>query len=71
MLIVGLDLAGVESRPTGLCILRDMQAETSLVYADEEILTKIKEINPRIVAINAPLSLPPGRKSLEKERVHT
>jgi predicted nuclease with RNAse H fold len=47
-------------------MLRDMQAETSLVYADEEILTKIREINPRLVAIDAPLSLPPGRKSLEE-----
>jgi len=59
-------LAGVESRPTGLCILRDMQAETSLVYADGEILTKIREINPRVVAIDAPLILPPGLNSLEE-----
>ena len=66
MPIVGLDLAGVESRPTGLCILIDMQAETFLVYADGEILTKIREINPRVVAIDAPLSLPPGRNSLEE-----
>jgi predicted nuclease with RNAse H fold len=66
MTIVGLDLAGVESRPTGFCILADMKAETSLVYTDEEILAKIRESNPRVVAIDAPLSLPPGRKSLEE-----
>ena len=66
MSIVGLDLAGVESRPTGFCILGDMKAETSLVYTDEEILAKIRESNPRVVAIDAPLSLPPGRKSLEE-----
>ena len=28
--------------------------------------TKIREINPRVVAIDAPLSLPPGRNSLEE-----
>jgi len=66
MSIFGLDLAGVESRPTGFCILRDMKAETSLVYSDEEILSKIRKIKPLVVAIDAPLSLPPGRKSLEE-----
>jgi hypothetical protein len=66
MLIVGLDLAGVESRPTGFCVLADMKAETSLIYADKEILGKIRESQPSVVAIDAPLSLPPGRKSLEE-----
>jgi predicted nuclease with RNAse H fold len=66
MLIVGLDLAGVESRPTGFCVLADMKAETSLIYTDKEILGKIKETRPSVVAIDAPLSLPPGRKSLEE-----
>ena len=66
MSILGLDLAGVESRPTGFCILKDMKAETSLAYTDEEILSKIRKINPLVVAIDAPLSLPPGRKSLEE-----
>ena len=66
MSIVGLDLAGVESRPTGFCILGDMKTDTSLVYTDNEILAKIRENNPRVVAIDAPLSLPPGRKPLEE-----
>jgi len=66
MLVVGLDLAGVESRPTGLCLLSGMKAETSLVYTDKEILKRIDEIKPRIVAIDAPLSLPEGRESIEQ-----
>ncbi len=66
MSIVGLDLAGVENRPTGFCILGDMKVETALVYTDKEILAKIRESNPRVVAIDAPLSLPPGRKSIEE-----
>jgi predicted nuclease with RNAse H fold len=64
--IVGLDLAGVESRPTGFCVLSCMTAKTSLIYKDKEILVKIRENNPRIVAIDAPLSLPPGRTSIEE-----
>jgi hypothetical protein len=66
MSVVGLDLAGVENRPSGLCILRNMEAETSLVYKDEEVLERIMEIKPKVVAIDAPLSLPPGRKSVEQ-----
>lgn len=66
MSIVGLDLAGVETRPTGLCILEDMKAKTLLVFSDEEIVSKTKEVNPRVVAVDAPLSLPPGRKSIEE-----
>lgn len=66
MSIVGLDLAGVESRPTGLCVLKDLKAETSLVYKDEEILRRIEEIKPTIVAIDAPLSLPAGREFVEQ-----
>ena len=66
MLIVGLDLAGVEGRPTGFCMLADMKAETFLIYTDKKILGKIKESRPSVVAIDAPLSLPPGRKSVEE-----
>src|SRR3990170_1377120 len=71
MSIVGLDLAGVEHRPSGLCIFNEMEAETSLVYTDKEILKKIAAIKPIVIAIDAPLSLPAGRKSIEqKTSVH-
>jgi predicted nuclease with RNAse H fold len=66
MSIIGLDLAGVETRPTGYCKLLDMKVETSLIYTDKEILSKIRRLCPKVVAIDAPLSLPPGRKSLEE-----
>ncbi len=66
MSIIGLDLAGVETRPTGYCKLSGNEVETSIIYTDAEILFKVKEINPKIVAIDAPLSLPPGRKSLNQ-----
>jgi predicted nuclease with RNAse H fold len=66
MIIVGLDLAGVHSRPTGLCILRDVKAETFLVHEDGEIIGRIEEIRPDLIAVDAPLSLPEGRASIEE-----
>jgi predicted nuclease with RNAse H fold len=67
MSVVGLDLAGVETRPTGFCVLKGMKAETCLVYTDDEILTKTQEAAPQVIGIDAPLSLPPGRESIEQK----
>ena len=67
MKAVGIDLAGVETRPTGMCIMDGtMQARTCLLYTDAEILEKTLAIQPDVVAVDAPLALPRGRKSLEK-----
>ncbi len=40
MVVVGLDLAGVETRPTGLCVLDGLKAETCHVYTDKELLVR-------------------------------
>jgi hypothetical protein len=66
MPIVGLDLAGVESRPSGFCVLDGMYAKSRLLYTDEEITRRMREVKPEIIAVDAPLSLPPGRKSIEE-----
>ena len=65
MIAVGLDLAGAETRATGFCKLTEWQADTGVLYADKEILLKIEESNPKVIAVDAPLSLPPGRESIE------
>src|SRR5512139_1233661 len=71
MIVVGLDLAGVETRPSGFCKLDGLQTETCGVYTDQEILTKVQTVLPDVVAIDAPLSLPPGRSTIdEKTSVH-
>ncbi len=62
--VVGLDLAGVETRPTGLCLLRNLRAETALVYTDDEIVDRVTAAQPALITVDAPLSLPPGRHSL-------
>jgi hypothetical protein len=64
--VVGVDLAGVESRPTGVCLLIDCTARTMVLYRDAELTGFVREQGPRVVAIDAPLSLPRGRRSLSQ-----
>lgn len=67
MRVVGIDLAGVETKPTGFCVLdKKLNVKTCVVYKDKEIVKKILEIKPAVVAVDAPLALPKGRKSLEE-----
>jgi uncharacterized protein len=62
--VVGVDLAGSVRRPTGICILRGLKAETHVAFGDEEILTWVSRARPAIVPIDAPLSLPDGRSTI-------
>lgn len=67
MKAVGIDLAGVESRPTGLCRMDGkLLASTCLLYTDDETIRKTVEYRPDVVAIDAPLALPRGRESLKE-----
>jgi predicted nuclease with RNAse H fold len=61
---VGIDLAGSPKRPTGLCVLRDLSAETRVVFSDEEILDYVRNARPALIPIDAPLSLPKGRRTI-------
>lgn len=63
--IVGLDLAGSPSRPTGFCLIRQKTVFTSVIFSDQEITQEVGKAGARIVAIDAPLSLPPGRRHIE------
>ena len=63
-MVVGVDLAGSPHRATGVCILQGMTARTHIAFADEEILSWIDQARPTIVPIDAPLSLPGGRKTI-------
>lgn len=62
---VGIDLAGSPMRRTGFCRLGGGCAETAIVFSDEEILAAVRRSSPGVVSIDAPLSLPRGRLSLE------
>lgn len=69
-MIIGLDLAGVETRPTGFATLENNNINTSVLYTNEEIINHVKKHKPRLIAIDAPLSLPLGRKSINKRGPH-
>jgi predicted nuclease with RNAse H fold len=72
MKILGIDLAGSEKRKTGICILNEkLIANSFFVFEDKEILNLIEKEKPDLIAVDAPLSLPKGRKSLkEKSKIH-
>lgn len=62
--VMGIDLAGVETNPTGVCVLRGNEVETCHLLTDTEILRFTDEIRPFLIGIDAPLSLPRGRRSI-------
>ena len=64
LVVVGIDLAGSPKRPTGLCMLHDLTAETCVALSDDDILDFVREVRPALVPINAPLSLPNGRLTI-------
>jgi len=69
--MLGIDLAGVAHRPTGMCVLRDWDAKTFLSYENSSIVESAMRESPAVIAIDAPLNLPPGRKSMEdRNSVH-
>lgn len=55
---IGIDLAGLEKNPTGFAVISAKNINCEIVFRDEDILKKITNENPRIVAIDAPLSMP-------------
>lgn len=64
LVVVGIDLAGSPRRPTGLCFLRGLRADTSVAFNDEEIINVVRSAQPDLVPIDAPLSLPKGRQTI-------
>ena len=65
LVVAGIDLAGSPARPTGVCILTGDRARTQLAFDDAEILDHIRAAGPDLVPIDAPLSLPPGRREID------
>ena len=62
---LGIDLAGVPTRPTGICVLKGMEARTSIAHTDDEILQIAENLKPSVITIDAPLTLPPGRQTID------
>jgi uncharacterized protein len=64
--VVGLDLAGSPGRDTGYCVYRRPQKLTASILGDDRsIEAAVNEVGPELVVIDAPLSLPRGRATIE------
>jgi predicted nuclease with RNAse H fold len=59
MKIIGIDLAGSPKNETGFCILDVTNdgkiVKTSILHSNSEIMEKLKEASPDIIAVDAPL----------------
>jgi len=57
MNFLGVDLAGSSKNPTGICVFTPPNLiETEILYLDSEILEKVENSKPEVIAIDAPLS---------------
>jgi hypothetical protein len=65
--VVGLDLAGSPHRPSGFCRLSGRGGATQELFDDSEIFEAITRAEPKLIAIDAPLTLPRGRHCLEDD----
>lgn len=70
--IMGVDLAGKTSNPTGISVLditknERIKTHLSTLFSDEEILKFVNLMHPSLIVVDAPLSLPKGRCCLEKD----
>jgi predicted nuclease with RNAse H fold len=64
-LVVGIDLTGLERRPSGICVLDGRDANLSLVSSDREITRLAEVVGPAIISIDSSLGLPAGRCCVE------
>jgi len=62
--VLGIDLAGSEKRPTGVAFKEKVGVRCSLLFEDCEIIEFSKPFTH--IFVDAPLSLPLGRRSLEE-----
>lgn len=59
--IVGIDLTGSESRPSGWCVIENGTAITRRIGSDEELIQATMLTKPDLISVDSPLSLPKGR----------
>ena len=62
--VVGIDLTGSESRPSGWCALRGPVASTRMIASDDELIEAIVDADAHLVSIDSPLTLPAGRRAV-------
>lgn len=61
---VGIDLTSNEKKASGWCALHGDLASTSKLFTNEDLINKTVLVNPAVISIDSPLSLPFGRLSV-------
>ena len=61
MKILGIDFAGKQENPSGIAILNEDGMKLFTCFTNNEIFEVVDELNPHIIVIDAPLSLPKGQ----------
>lgn len=67
--IVGIDLTGSERRATGWALLHGSEAETKSILTDDDLIRETLCVQPDVVSIDSPLSLPEGWSQAPKRLV--
>ena len=65
-IIAGVDLAATPLNPTGWATLKGRVVSACHLFSDKEIVSKIIECKPTLIAVDAPLSLPKNKKFTRK-----
>ncbi len=63
---MGIDLSASERRDSGVCLMDNLSVRTFRVLRDGEIIALAREFRPKLVAVDAPLSLPLSREGLRQ-----
>jgi predicted nuclease with RNAse H fold len=72
LLFAGLDLAGSPLKKTGWAVIDEemrLFEEPQHIFSDDEIKKRIKDISPEWIGIDAPLTLPLGKKGNYNSRL--
>lgn len=67
-MIVGVDLAGSEKRNTGVAFFQKGIVKTFVVKSDGELMEICRDF--RLIFVDAPLSIPKGRKNIDDRGEH-
>jgi len=64
--VLGLDLAGSPRRPTGCAVLSGLESvRASVAFSDDDIRALVRASDPALIIVDAPLSLPRGRRTID------
>jgi hypothetical protein len=65
-IVIGIDLAGSPKRNTGIAAMRGRKVlRYATIHEDDAIIEFVEAVRPQLIVIDAPLHLPPGRKTLD------